>query len=271
MRHMHVCIIKLMKMRCAIMLLLALVCSCQLTQERNSTEAQSVVVLLAHPDDETWVSGTLAKLADRGVRVFPVYATSGDAGRDHSGQGLSGAELARVREQEAIAASSILGLEAPIFLRFPDGKLTHNKAEVVTKIKTVIEGVKPFAVFSFVSGGITGNRDHKTVSAIVEEHFYRNAVYFGVSHSRSESLTISAHQFGLNYRVAVPIDDTKVSVRVDISCFKEQRIWAMESHKTQFLPIMVKAYEYYSELVLIEEIYIRNSYLGGNLIYRFLE
>ncbi|MPY26152.1 PIG-L family deacetylase [Shewanella sp. YLB-07] len=238
------------------MLFFALVCSCQSTQEINGMDTPSVIILLAHPDDETWVSGTLAKLADCGVRVFPVYATSGDAGSDHSGQGLSGADLARVREQEAIAASSILGLEPPIFLRFPDGKLTNFHHQLIATFEFIVTQIDPIAVMSFIRGGITDNRDHKTVNRLITGEFNENSIYFALSDTRADILSRSAEKFGLDYRVTVPVDDSEISILVDVSPYARQRISAMSIYTTQFPPTMISAFSAFVERSTVEELVI---------------
>lgn len=214
----------------------------------------SVIAIFAHPDDETWISGTLAKLADHGVSVFPVYATSGEAGSDHSGQGLSGAELALIREQEAIAASQILGLQSPVFLRFPDGKLHQYHQEAIKQLDGILEREEPFAMLTFAEGGITDNRDHKTLNRLVSAHFNQLASYFGVSHSRAKGLSVSANKFGFDYNLSMPIEDAAVTIRVDVASYTGQRVRAMASHKTQFPPAMIKAYADHAESVPLEEL-----------------
>jgi N-acetylglucosamine malate deacetylase 2 len=73
-------------------------CNTEKTNECDLT----VLVVLAHPDDETLISGTLAKLISRGCEVHVVYATSGDDGPDKTGHDLHGDTLAKLREQEAL-------------------------------------------------------------------------------------------------------------------------------------------------------------------------
>ncbi len=216
----------------------------------NKTEAVfsfSVIALFAHPDDETWISGTLATLAARGVQVTPVYVTSGDAGSDHSGQGLTGVELASVRESEARQATAILGLNSPIFLRFPDGKIIQYEQEVKGKLTTLVKKNSPKIMLTFARGGITDNRDHKALNALVSEHFSTLAAYFAVSQSQAEILALSASKFDLNYRIARPVADADISIKLDVAGYQAQRVRAMASHKTQFPPVMIQAYQDYAE------------------------
>ncbi|BAJ03706.1 hypothetical protein SVI_3735 [Shewanella violacea DSS12] len=236
--------------------LVILLCSCHLIEENNITKPRAILVLLAHPDDETWVSGTLAKLAANGFKVIPVYATSGDRGTDHSGKNLSGDALAKVREAEAVAACEVLGLEAPIFLRFADGSLALQSQRLVKEIQAMVEEIRPVAVLSFGPGGVTGNRDHIAVSTLVSQYFPMQAVYFAVSDTQAENLTASALKFGLDYRVAAPIPDQEVRVRVQLDDFAAVRALAMAKHVTQFPPVMINAFADYIESAVVEELVI---------------
>ena len=47
----------------------------------------SLLVVLAHPDDEVLHGGILASLSERGVRVTLVCATDGEAGKAHPSVG----------------------------------------------------------------------------------------------------------------------------------------------------------------------------------------
>jgi N-acetyl-1-D-myo-inositol-2-amino-2-deoxy-alpha-D-glucopyranoside deacetylase len=47
----------------------------------------SLLVVLAHPDDEIFHAGMLMHLSQRGVRVTLACATNGDAGKSHPSVG----------------------------------------------------------------------------------------------------------------------------------------------------------------------------------------
>ena len=79
-----------------------------------------ILVIVAHPDDESLIAGYLAKaVLDENKRVAVVFATRGDAG-----QNLVGYEqartLAEIREMEARQALASIGISNVWFLRAPD-------------------------------------------------------------------------------------------------------------------------------------------------------
>lgn len=93
-----------------------------------------VVVLAAHPDDETLgVGGLVCLLARAGAQLSLVWATDGDA--SHPGSAAAAArDLATDRRAEADAALSVLGAQrAPrVRLGLPDGDVAgheHRLAE----------------------------------------------------------------------------------------------------------------------------------------------
>ncbi|NJD58139.1 MAG: GlcNAc-PI de-N-acetylase [Anaerolineales bacterium] len=81
----------------------------------------TMLVCLAHPDDETFgMGGTLALYAKKGVQVHLVCATRGDVGDVDQDllQGFS--SVAERRESELRCAAGILGLSGVYFLGYRD-------------------------------------------------------------------------------------------------------------------------------------------------------
>ena len=119
------------------------------------------LAVFAHPDDETFATGTLAKLAARDVCVQLVYATSGDAGGDLTDRGLSGAALGAEREQEMRRAARALNLpRAPVFLRHGDGKGQENWQTVLEDVEALLAKIQPRVVLTFGPDGYYGHSDH---------------------------------------------------------------------------------------------------------------
>ena len=60
-----------------------------------------MLVVVAYPDDETFLSGSLLALAaERGVRTVVACATRGEAGTPREGSGITVEGLAAAREAE---------------------------------------------------------------------------------------------------------------------------------------------------------------------------
>jgi LmbE family N-acetylglucosaminyl deacetylase len=82
-----------------------------------------VLLIVAHPDDETGVSAYLAQLLDQGKRVAAVYLTHGEAGHNNMGR-ERGPSLGAAREMELRHAMAQLGVQNVWFL---DGKDTPSQ------------------------------------------------------------------------------------------------------------------------------------------------
>ena len=82
-----------------------------------------MLLVVAHPDDETGVSAYLAQLLDQGKHVAAVYLTHGEAGHNNMGR-ERGPSLGLVREMELRHAMTQLGVPNVWFL---DGKDTPSQ------------------------------------------------------------------------------------------------------------------------------------------------
>ena len=79
----------------------------------------SLLMVVAHPDDELFHGGVLAHLSRCGVRVTLVCATDGEAGKPHPSVGPV-EDLGALRIEELRLSCERLGIEAPVLLRFHD-------------------------------------------------------------------------------------------------------------------------------------------------------
>ncbi len=245
-------------------------CTNSVTEESpmNSKEGNNVLAVFAHPDDETWISGTLSKLADRGLTVTPVYVTSGDAGSDYTGANLTGKALAENRETEAIKASSALGISEPIFLRYPDGNVDQYYSQIQDKLTSIRDELEPIAIVTFGEDGITGHIDHISVGEIAKGISQAKIVYFAVSRSRAELFAEYASKHGIPFKVPKPVADVEITHQVEVSLWSDKRIHALASHKTQFPPVMVEAFADFVNEVPTEDLVIPKS---SNQLDEFLK
>jgi LmbE family N-acetylglucosaminyl deacetylase len=108
----------------------------------NLEHCPALVVVAAHPDDETLGLGaTAAMLHSRGVTVQVVVATDGEAA--YADDRLGRMALAKVRREELVAAARRLGMPRPIFLGIPDGEVTRNEERVEIELKALLAECGP--------------------------------------------------------------------------------------------------------------------------------
>jgi LmbE family N-acetylglucosaminyl deacetylase len=104
----------------------------------DALAARPVVVLAAHPDDETLaVGGLLAQLAMRHAHVRLVWATDGEASHPGSRSPLA-ARLAETRRAETDAAMAELGLSDA-----PRTRLGLPDSEVALHAETLLDRLRP--------------------------------------------------------------------------------------------------------------------------------
>ena len=129
---------------------------------------RTILGIWAHPDDEVFVSGGLmADAIRRGDRVVCLHMTRGEAGLYYR-EPCSPEQLSSVRERELAASLECLGVSEQRFLGYPDGGLALVSAdEVVARLLSELDAVRPDLIVTFGSDGYTGHPDHKSLSAWV--------------------------------------------------------------------------------------------------------
>lgn len=131
---------------------------------------ESLVVVVAHPDDETFGCGSLIAAAARaGADVTVVCATAGELGE--STMPVTRRELGRIRLRELDAAAAVLGVTRVVRLGFGDSGVSGRVpagslcAATVTEIADRLVGeldvVAPDVVV--VLDGSDGHRDHRMI------------------------------------------------------------------------------------------------------------
>jgi LmbE family N-acetylglucosaminyl deacetylase len=128
--------------------------------DRVHLRHRRVLVVVAHPDDETFGLGAVvALLTDSGVTVDQLCFTRGEASTLGAGD-----DLAERRTGELRLACSSLGIGRLNVLPYPDGRLADVSIEELGRyIEAALEGSTLLLVFE--PGGITGHPDHRAATA----------------------------------------------------------------------------------------------------------
>lgn len=129
-----------------------------MTENSVLPELASVLVVCAHPDDESFGLGAvLDALARRATSLAVLCFTHGEASTLH---GVDG-DLGTIRAAELAAASEHLGVGHIELLDYPDGALAlQPRGELVDHILRAGRDVDADGLLVFDDGGITGHPDH---------------------------------------------------------------------------------------------------------------
>ena len=139
-----------------------------------SLDIDELVVIAAHPDDETLgAGGLIAAASDRGIPVRVVVITDGAA--SHADPG--GLDLTAVRADELRQAIDVLAPSAGIVhLGYPDGATREHRPEITADLVRLLATTGPRALVVAPWPG-DGHRDHRVVGEIVAELVQRVVQY----------------------------------------------------------------------------------------------
>jgi LmbE family N-acetylglucosaminyl deacetylase len=189
-----------------------------------------VVLVVAHPDDEIFVSGTLCLLAEKGLSITLVCVTDGEGGGRDLVHPRSGASLASVRRRELSLSGSVLGVREVFFLSYPDvGESADPKAEpwaekdLVTSLDVIFRESKPELILTHGPKGGYGHPAHTAVHNCVmkaaENSSFSGAIF---------SFCGMVERSPLSYWFDDPSD-----VLIDASEFLSRRAASLSYHQSQ--------------------------------------
>jgi N-acetylglucosamine malate deacetylase 2 len=121
-----------------------------------------VLLVVAHPDDETFGLGAIAgRFADAGASVHVLCFTHGEA----STLNHNDAELHQERATELRRAADELGLAGVTLLGYPDGHLAEAPAgELSAHVTRLADRVGADGLLAFDETGVTGHPDHQAAT-----------------------------------------------------------------------------------------------------------
>jgi N-acetylglucosamine malate deacetylase 2 len=124
---------------------------------------KSVLVVVAHPDDESFGLGAvLDAFVQAGATVEVLCLTNGEASTLHGAQG----DLAAVRGAELAAAADALGVTRTLLRDHPDGALGELcRTRLATEVVIAAESCGAQGLLVFDTTGVTGHPDHVAASS----------------------------------------------------------------------------------------------------------
>lgn len=137
---------------------------------------EKVLILCAHPDDEVFgVGGTISKYIKEGKSVTTVIFSYGE----NSMPWLKPAEVRKIRQNESLKASKILGTTSTFFLGLKEGEIDKVDNKNQDKLKNIITTTKPSKIFTHSQDDphIDHRAVNKVVSKLLKEINFSKEVY----------------------------------------------------------------------------------------------
>ncbi len=190
----------------------------------------NVLVIAPHQDDESLgCGGTIALLRQAGVQVQMVFTTNGSLSHPNSKQ-YPAAKLTALREQEAISALHLLGVDEShiTFLRLQDGSLPVSTAPgfagAVKALTGVLGSIAPQTIL--LPWQRDPHPDHRATWQITQEAI-RQA---GIKPRQLEYLIWLWERAGEN---DLPMPGEVKVWKVDIKQVMQQKKAAITAHRSQ--------------------------------------
>jgi N-acetyl-1-D-myo-inositol-2-amino-2-deoxy-alpha-D-glucopyranoside deacetylase len=224
-----------------------------------SSRRASLLVVVAHPDDEIFHGGVLAHLSERGVRVTIACATHGEAGKPHPSIGPVD-DLGALRVEELRLSCARLGIEEPVLLAFHDSarkeRQRHDDPHALANVdmldvEAVIRGitadVKPHVIVTFEPHGWYYHPDHLAIQRATTAAFFSSGVLGDEAPHRLFYATMRSDVFrvfaeasrgrgiidGLDADVFATAPQM-IAVSFDASRYLERKLFALTAHRSAF-------------------------------------
>jgi LmbE family N-acetylglucosaminyl deacetylase len=204
------------------------------------------LVFAPHADDETFgMGGSLLKAKAAGITTHVIVLTDGALGGDT-------ADLVRVRQEEARAATDLLGVSSIDFWPEPDRGLAL-RADLIERVANAIAAIAPGAVF--FPGPLELHPDHRMAAHLVwsalqamrhQPPFPRTFAYeIGVQNPVNTLIDISVHKQKKDEAMAIYASQNSQNNYPDL-------VRALDKGRTFTLPAEILAAEGFYEFELAD-------------------
>jgi LmbE family N-acetylglucosaminyl deacetylase len=213
----------------------------------STTSPTRLLGIWPHPDDEAYLTaGLMARQTDAGGHVTVLTLTHGEKGTSDPTD-YDQPHFASHRAGELRASLGRLGVEDVRFGPYRDGEcdLAHHEEAIRLVVRT-IRSVRPDTIVTFGPDGITGHRDHRTVSSWVTEAWRRvgegDLLYATMNDEFLEANTDLHDRIGVFAEcgdegpVSLPGHELALEVALDEDELDRKRV-ALAEHASQTAPL----------------------------------
>lgn len=220
-----------------VLLLMAipLTMTAQPEQPVEQWKGKTILLIGAHPDDDSYSMGTLGMLNANGNEVYIAILTTGNVGTQDPDLGMMDLALIRKQEEQAALATMGIPLDHYINLGYDDGMLEYeDKKEVVAKLVRLIRKIKPDVLFSF-DPGKGSQRWHKAdhrASSYLSADAARAAMWPLMFQGQITLEGLEAHTIP-EYMLYDSAEED-INTWVDITGWEERKVEALTKYVSQF-------------------------------------
>lgn len=197
-----------------------------------------VLTIIAHPDDETMLSGgTLALLAQAGAQVHYLCATRGEGGEMGEPALSDRPGLGALRAKEMACAVKVLGGASLDFLGYQDPLVgadnqlhpyTSDWEDLLARLRAIFQALNPQAIITHGSNGEYGHPAHQLTHQAVRQALKS----LDAPPHRPVLYTFSA-SFPGHPRPRLANQDDPAHLVLDISTVLERKVAAALCHRSQ--------------------------------------
>jgi LmbE family N-acetylglucosaminyl deacetylase len=196
---------------------------------------KTILLIGAHPDDDSYSMGTLAMLNANGNDIYIAILTTGNVGTQDPDLGMMDLALIRKQEEQAALATMGIPLDHYINLGYDDGMLEYENAkEVVAKLVRLIRTIRPDVLFSF-DPGKGSQRWHKAdhrASSYLSADAARAAMWPLMFQGQITVEGLEAHTIP-EYMLYDSAEED-VNTWVDITEWEDRKVEALTKYVSQF-------------------------------------
>jgi LmbE family N-acetylglucosaminyl deacetylase len=224
--------------RTSLIILLLAACLLAAAQPEIPVEqwtGKTILLIGAHPDDDSYAMATLGMLQAQGNEVYIAILTTGNVGTQDPDLGMM--DLARIRKQEEQDAISTMGIPTDHYINFgyDDGMLEYeDKKEVVAKLVGLIRTVRPDVLFAFDpgKGSVRWHKaDHRAASYLSADAA-RAAMWPLMFQGQIALEGLEAHTVPAYMLYDSAEED--INTWVNISGWEERKLEALSKYVSQF-------------------------------------
>ena len=209
-----------------------------------------LMCVVAHPDDECFAfGGALALYAERGVEIYVVCLTDGQAASNR-GDAATGEALGAMRREEFRRSCEMLGVAHNELMDYQDARLEFVEFSVAAgRLVERIRRFKPDVVITFGGdGGQNTHADHMMASMLTTAAFHwagqvKRYPGAGDMHKAQRLYYVTANFLMPDRPPTMPMPWT---VTLDISSVRERKNEAFRQHVSQ-APLMEKTKDVFAK------------------------